>query len=73
MLQSTAGSATVNGYDVATQMDQIRASLGICPQFDILWPDLTVYEHLQLYGAIKGYLQDELREVRQLTGLEGSS
>ncbi|GFR40553.1 hypothetical protein Agub_g1128 [Astrephomene gubernaculifera] len=63
MLQPTAGSATVNGFDVATQMDQVRASLGICPQFDILWPDLSVYEHLQLYGAIKGYSGGELHEA----------
>ena len=27
----------------------------MCPQFDILWPDLTVAEHLELYAAIKGY------------------
>ncbi|GIL83990.1 hypothetical protein Vretifemale_12715 [Volvox reticuliferus] len=63
MLQPTAGSATVNGFDVATQMDQVRASLGICPQFDILWPDLTVYEHLEMYGAIKGYQWNEIREA----------
>ncbi|EFJ47839.1 hypothetical protein VOLCADRAFT_60977, partial [Volvox carteri f. nagariensis] len=63
MLQPTAGSATVNGFDVATQMDLVRSSLGICPQFDILWPDLTVYEHLELYGAIKGYLRVEIPEL----------
>ncbi|KAG2483446.1 hypothetical protein HYH03_017700 [Edaphochlamys debaryana] len=55
MLQPSSGRAWVNGFDTATQMDQVRASLGICPQFDILWPDLTVAEHLQLYLAIKGY------------------
>jgi broad specificity phosphatase PhoE len=35
-------------------MAAIRQSLGICPQFDILWPDITVREHLQLYAVIKG-------------------
>ncbi|KXZ53111.1 hypothetical protein GPECTOR_7g1001 [Gonium pectorale] len=63
MLQPTAGSATVNGFDVVTQMDQVRSSLGICPQYDILWPSLTVDEHLRLYGAIKGYGGGELAEV----------
>jgi len=24
--------------------------MGVCPQFDILWPDLTVEEHLLFYA-----------------------
>ena len=40
---------------IRDQMGRIRQSLGVCPQFDILWPNITVAEHLQLYAAIKGY------------------
>lgn len=29
-------------------------NLGICPQFDLLWPDLTVEEHLKFYAKLKG-------------------
>jgi ABC-type multidrug transport system ATPase subunit len=29
-------------------------NLGICPQFDLLWPDLTVEEHLRFYAKLKG-------------------
>lgn len=32
----------------------LRLPPGVCPQFDLLWPDLTVMEHLQLYARIKG-------------------
>ena len=28
--------------------------MGICPQFDVLWPMLTVREHLRLYAAFGG-------------------
>ena len=28
--------------------------MGVCPQFDILWPDLTVEEHLLFYARLKG-------------------
>ena len=31
----------------------IRERMGVCPQADILWAELTGMEHLQLYGAIK--------------------
>lgn len=28
--------------------------LGYCPQENVLWPMLTVKEHLELYAAVKG-------------------
>jgi len=34
---------------------------GVCPQFDLLWPDLTVKEHLQLYARIKGVTSRDLQ------------
>ena len=54
MLEATAGDATIMGRSVRDEMPAIRASLGICPQFDVLWPMLTVREHLRLYAAFGG-------------------
>jgi ABC-type multidrug transport system ATPase subunit len=34
-------------------MEEIRKRIGVCPQFDILWDDLTAYEHLKMFGQIK--------------------
>jgi ABC-type multidrug transport system ATPase subunit len=31
----------VNGMSVERDMAHIRRSLGVCPQFDVLWPQLT--------------------------------
>ena len=36
---------------------------GVCPQFDLLWPDLTAREHLQLYARIKGQSPASLRNA----------
>jgi ABC-type multidrug transport system ATPase subunit len=47
------GSAKVFGLDVRTQMDRIRKLVGVCPQFDILWDELTAEEHLLLYASLK--------------------
>lgn len=55
MLSATSGDAHIYGHSVLSDMRAIRQNLGVCPQFDILWPDITVREHLELYGAIKGY------------------
>ena len=30
------------------------ASLGVCPQFDVLWPTLTVREHLAFFANLRG-------------------
>ncbi|KAJ3234918.1 ATP-binding cassette sub- A member 1 [Chytriomyces hyalinus] len=32
----------------------LHQSIGVCPQTDILFPDLTAREHLVLYSALKG-------------------
>ncbi|GLH10673.1 Multidrug resistance protein homolog 49 [Gryllus bimaculatus] len=64
----TSGTATVNGYDVA------RDSLGLCPQHNVLFDELTVREHLYFFGKLKGLsgkeLEDEIRKYLQLLQLE---
>ena len=54
LIQPTAGSATVFGVDLATQLRENRAEIGVCPQHDVLWGELTVEEHLRLYASFKG-------------------
>ena len=51
----TAGTAVINGYDIRSNMDQIRQSLGICPQHNVLFDRLTVREHLKLFAMLKVY------------------
>uniref|UniRef100_A0A914VMV3 ABC transporter domain-containing protein n=1 Tax=Plectus sambesii TaxID=2011161 RepID=A0A914VMV3_9BILA len=33
---------------------EVRRSLGFCPQYDIIYPELTVKEHMKFYGDLKG-------------------
>ena len=47
------GDAFVDGVDVKKHPERARASLGVCPQFDVLWPSLTVREHLELFAAFR--------------------
>lgn len=41
----------------------------MCPQFDILWDNLTVNEHLLFYARIKG-IEPENEEVRVTKALK---
>ncbi|XP_038957100.1 phospholipid-transporting ATPase ABCA3-like isoform X3 [Rattus norvegicus] len=50
----TKGKVYISGYDISSDMVQVRKSLGLCPQDDLLFPLLTVSEHLYFYCVIKG-------------------
>jgi ABC-2 type transport system ATP-binding protein len=53
-LAPTSGSATVAGYDIRTQTDQVRRRIGYMSQKFSLYEDLTVRENITLYGGIYG-------------------
>uniref|UniRef100_A0A8C5BHU5 ATP-binding cassette, sub-family A (ABC1), member 4a n=1 Tax=Gadus morhua TaxID=8049 RepID=A0A8C5BHU5_GADMO len=54
MFPPTSGTATIYGRDIHTDMDTIRLSLGMCPQHNILFKDMTVAEHILFYSLLKG-------------------
>ena len=54
MFPPSAGTAKVNGYDIRTEMDAIRQSVGVCPQHNVLFDEMTVDEHLWFYARLKG-------------------
>lgn len=58
----SGGKIFIFGFDAATSMHRIYESMGICPQFDILWPQLTVLEHLRFYLSLKGYSAEEVAD-----------
>ena len=61
MTSPTSGSAKISGYNIANQMGLIRKSLGLCPQHNMLFVDLTVIEHLIFFGMLKGVSMAEAR------------
>ena len=54
LFDSTSGSTKVFGLDVQNDLGEIRKTMGICPQHDILFDGLTVKEHLEMYAVFKG-------------------
>ena len=60
VLKPTKGSAKICGFDVETQMDEIRLIMGVVPQFDILWGELTANEHMQMFSKIKGVADEDI-------------
>ena len=50
LLEPTSGTATVAGLDLRRDLRAIHTVMGVCPQFDVLWNELTAREHLSFYG-----------------------
>ncbi len=75
LLRPTSGTATVLGYDIVRQAEEIRKRVGYMSQRFSLYQDLTVEENLEFYGRTYGVRGERLRErkrfVIQMAGLEG--
>mmetsp|Transcript_71331 Transcript_71331/g.189760 ORF Transcript_71331/g.189760 Transcript_71331/m.189760 type:complete len:1192 (-) Transcript_71331:531-4106(-) len=54
LITPSAGDAILDGKSIRSQMDEIRRSLGVCPQLNVIFEGLTPTQHLHLYGALKG-------------------
>ena len=62
LYEATQGIAYYDGYDIldSNNMDKFRTILGICPQHDVLFDDLTIREHLEMFCIFKGYSSDDI-------------
>lgn len=49
----TKGEGSFHHVDLFAQMKKIRTTLGVCPQLDVLFEDMTVKEHLEMYYTYK--------------------
>ena len=58
LMTPTAGSATVVGYDVVAQPEQVRRRIGYMSQRFGLYDDLTVAENMRFYASVYGLRGD---------------
>jgi ABC-2 type transport system ATP-binding protein len=75
LLKPTAGTATVAGYDVATQPEQVRRSIGYVSQSGSTQPEALageeVVDHGRLYGISKAQAERRGRELFEQLDLDG--
>lgn len=58
----TAGTATVAGYDIARQGEQVKRRIGYMSQKFSLYNDLTVQENITLFGGIYGLTRRQIAQ-----------
>jgi ABC-2 type transport system ATP-binding protein len=68
LLLPTAGRGKVGGYDIVTEPERIKRSIGYMSQKFSLYPDLTGRENLDFYGTVYGLNRGKLkRRITELT------
>ncbi|XP_017869309.1 PREDICTED: ATP-binding cassette sub-family A member 3 [Drosophila arizonae] len=74
MLPPTSGTAIINGSDIRTNTKGARESLGVCPQHNVLFNDMTVENHLRFFCRLKGLkgqaVDAEVKKYLQMINLE---
>ena len=69
LYEATQGQAFYDGDDIllGDNMDKFRLKIGICPQHDILFDDLTIKEHLNMFSIFKGFPSEKINEEVERT------
>jgi ABC-2 type transport system ATP-binding protein len=71
-----SGEAHICNYSVKDEIEKIKPLIGVVPQDIALYPTLTAYENLKIFGGIYGLKKKELNErvdeLLKLFGLEKS-
>lgn len=70
----TSGQATVAGFDVYKQQEQIKKNIGYMSQKFSLYDNLSILENIEFYGGVYGVSRSEIKtrsnELVSTLGLE---
>jgi ABC-2 type transport system ATP-binding protein len=73
LLEPSAGTASVAGYDVVKASSEVKRRIGLVPQELALYPTLSARDNLNYFGRFYGLRERELRgrvdEVLAMVGL----
>ncbi|KAF7399046.1 hypothetical protein HZH66_006943 [Vespula vulgaris] len=69
MISETEGKVFINGQNLKNNLDEIRYDLGLCPQENMVFPDLNVYEQIEFFGLLKNKAKTRQQTKRDVENL----
>ena len=73
VIPPTSGTARIAGYDINTDLDQVKKINGLVPQDLAIYPTLSARENLNFFGRIYGLrgkeLKDRVEDVLRIVAL----
>jgi ABC-2 type transport system ATP-binding protein len=74
LLKPTSGKGKVAGYDIKSESEKVKASIGYMSQKFSLYEDLKVWENIRLFAGIYGLNDDQIKfrtdELLKILGIE---
>ena len=68
--EPSEGTATVGGYDIVNQAEQVRRIIGLVAEKLIVYPRLSAVENLMFFGELYGLSRRQLKDrVENLLGM----
>lgn len=64
LITPTSGNASVSGFDILKETDEIRQTIGYMSQQFSLYQDLTVWENVNFYAHVYGLKGEKLQSRR---------
>lgn len=62
-IPKSSGAVKLLGHDIESRNYDVMNEVGICPQVNPFWDDLTVTEHLKIYALLKGMSEASMGEI----------
>lgn len=77
LIKPSSGEASVLGYSLGTQLEEIKKIIGVVPQDIALYPTLTAFENLRYIGNMYGLkgtgLRKKIQEHLEIVGLSNQA
>ncbi|KAL0491421.1 hypothetical protein AKO1_009845 [Acrasis kona] len=63
VIGASSGRVEVNGTNVLGGALRSRSNMGVCPQSDRLWDNLTIRDHIKIYCKLRGQSTDQVDRI----------
>jgi ATP-binding cassette subfamily A (ABC1) protein 3 len=71
LIKPTSGQILVNAIDMVEHTKEARKCIGLCPQHNLLFEELTVYQHLVFFAKLKeNFSEEEIDQMLDIINLK---